>query len=138
MDLKRLRALVAAPMASLFLILALCSFAVLRPGSVGMSVPQPKVLAVPFKDCDFLSERSIVVQLHEDGSTWINGTKESPQELRSVLAEIYQYCNEKFICLVSDPDVSFGEFVYYYSAVASSTNDLHIVLRTRQPGVCRA
>jgi biopolymer transport protein ExbD len=132
MDLNRLRLLLAAPLASLFLILMLCTFAEQRTELLGVYVPLPKVRSVPFSYCDFLSDRSIVVQLHKDGSTWINETRMSPEKLRSVLTEIYEYRNEKFIYIVSDPDVSFGEFADFYSAVASSTSDLHIVLRTRQ------
>jgi hypothetical protein len=85
MDLNRLRALLAAPMAALFLILLLSTFAVQRPASVGMYLPLPKVRTVPFKDCDFVSDRSIVAQLHKDGSTWINETRESPEKFGSML-----------------------------------------------------
>jgi hypothetical protein len=38
MDLNRLRLLVAAPMASLFLVLSLCAFVMQQPGSVGWQV----------------------------------------------------------------------------------------------------
>jgi biopolymer transport protein ExbD len=133
MDLNRLRSLLAAPLASLFLILVLCTFAaVQKPKSVGMYVPLPKVRSVPFNYCDFLSGRSIVVKLHKDGSYWINETRESPEKLGPRLTEIYGNRAERVVYVLSDPDISFGEFADFYSTIASSTSDLHIVLRTRQ------
>jgi hypothetical protein len=97
-----------------------------------MYIPMTKVRVHSYKDCDFLSDRSIIVQLRKDGSTWINETKEDPGKLRSVLAEIYEYRNDKFVYLISDPEVSFGEFANFYNNVASSTDNLHIGLRTRE------
>jgi biopolymer transport protein ExbD len=127
-EINRLRALVAAPMASLFLVLSLCAFVVERPGAVGMMVPVPKVRIVPFKDCDFLSDRSIVVQLRKNGSYWINETREGRGDLGPALTEIYENREEKVALVISDPDVSFGEFADFYSKVTSSANNLHIVL----------
>ena len=132
MDLDRLRSLLAAPMAGLFLILALCTFVLLRPASRGIQIPLLKVRAHPYKDCDFLSDRNIVVQLHNDGSTWINETRVSAGELRPRLAEIYENRMEKVIIILPEPEVSFGDFANMYNKVASSTSDLHIILRTRQ------
>ncbi len=132
MDLDRLRSLLAAPMAGLFLILALCTFAVQRPASMGIQIPLLKVRTHPYKDCDFLSDRNIVVQLHNDGSTWINETRVSAGELRPRLAEIYENRMKKVIFVRPDPEVSFGNFADIYNEVASSTNDLHIILSTRQ------
>jgi hypothetical protein len=91
-----------------------------------------RVRTVPFKDCDFLSDRRIVVQLHKDGSTWINETLVSHEKLGPVLAEIYEYRQEKEVYILSAPDVSFGQFADLYSAVSSSTSNLHIGLQTRQ------
>lgn len=119
-------------MASLFLVLSLCAFVVQRPKSVGMSVTILKVWVHPYKDCDFLSDRSIVVQLHKDVSIRINETRVSPDELRSRLALIYENREEKVVYILSDSDVSFGEFADIYNRVASSTSNLHIVLITRQ------
>lgn len=131
MDLYRLRALVTAPMASLFLVLSLCAFVMHRPVSVGMYVPMARVRTVPFDDCQGV-DRSIVVLLHKDGSTWLNETQMRPDGLRSELAEIYDNRKYKLIYMFSDPDVSFGEFANFYNNVASSTRDLRIGLRTRQ------
>ena len=127
----RLRLLLAAPVASLFLVLSLCAFLLQRSSSVGMGVPLPKVRLDYVSDCNYLSDRSIVVQLRRDGSTWINETRESSEELGATLTKIYDYRAERTIYMISDPDVSFGEFANFYNAVDSSTSGLHIVLRTR-------
>ena len=130
MDLNRFRLLLAAPMAGLFLVLGLCTFVLQRPGAVGMVLPLPIVRTVPSNDCVSIN-RSIVVLLHKDGSTWINETQVPAYELHSKLAEIYENRKYKLIYLLSDPDVSFGMFAGFYGIVASSTNDLRIVLFTR-------
>ncbi|MGA3009499.1 MAG: hypothetical protein ABSD72_04495 [Terracidiphilus sp.] len=132
MDLDQLKSLLAVPLASLFLIVVLCVFAVQRPPSVGIRIPLLRVRTVPFKECDFLSDRSIVVRLHKDGSIWINETQESPERLGPVLAEIYDNREEKVIYILPDPDVSFRDFADRYSKVASSTKNLHIMLSTLQ------
>jgi biopolymer transport protein ExbD len=132
MDLNRLRSLLAAPLAALFLVLVLCVFPVQRSPSVGIRIPLLRVRTVAFKECDFLSDRSVVVRLHKDGSTWINETQESHEKLGIVLAEIYDNREEKIIYMLPDPDVSFGDFAEIYSKVGSSTKDLRIMLSTRQ------
>ena len=118
-------------MASLFLVLSLCAFVVQKPESVGIIMPVPKVRTIPEDHCPVL-DRTIFVQLHKDGSYWINETQMPANELRTRLAEIYENRAEKFIYMVSDPDVSYGEFANFYSRVAFSDSDLRIVLLTRQ------
>jgi biopolymer transport protein ExbD len=132
MDPFRLRALIAPAMSSLFLVLSLCAFVVQRPQSVGMDIPILKVWVHPYKDCDFLSDRSIVVQLRNDGSTRINQTLVSPDELRSRLAEIYESREEKIVYILSDSNISFTKFANIYNKAVSSTSDLHVVLITSQ------
>jgi biopolymer transport protein ExbD len=131
MDLSRLRALVAAPLASLFLVLVLCTFEVRRPVSAGIHVPITRVRTDPIDSCEGV-DRWIVVLLHKDGSAWINEAPVPAGELRSRLAEIYENRKYKLIYMFSDPDVSFGEFANFYNTVASSTSDLQIGLRTRK------
>jgi biopolymer transport protein ExbD len=131
MDPFYLRALVAPALASLFLIMSLLELVVLTPASVGMGIPITTVRTVPFSDCDFVSGRSIVVQLRKDGSIWINETPESAEKLGLTLTEIYENRAEKVIYLFADPDVPFGEFASFYQTVNSSTSDLRIVWITR-------
>lgn len=118
-------------MAALFLILVICIFGVQRPVSVGMHVPVLRVRAVPGYDCPGI-DRSIYVQLHKDGSYWLNEEQVSSNELRARLAEIYENREEKYILMFPDTNVSYGEFADFYDKVVSSTSDLHIILRTRK------
>ncbi len=131
MNLDRLRILIAPALASLLLVLALCTFVAQRPAGGGMLAPLPKVRTVAFKDCDSVSDRSIVVQLRRDDSTWINETWESHEQLGRTLTGIFESREEKDVYLLSDPDVSFAELANIYDTVASSTRDLYIVLNTR-------
>jgi biopolymer transport protein ExbD len=131
MDLDRLRLLVAAPMAGLFLILSLCAFVMQRPASVGMWVPMLRVREIPDYDCPGV-DRTIVVRLLKSGIIKINETDVLANELRARLAEIYENRQEKILPVYSDPEVSFGDFATFYANVVSSTSDLHIILRTRQ------
>jgi hypothetical protein len=85
----------------------------------------------PVNDCTGV-DRWIVVLLHKDGSYWINEEQVPASELRTRLGKIYENREYKFILMFSDPDVSFGEFASFYNAVASSTSNLRIDLRTRQ------
>ena len=131
MDLNRLRSLLAAPLASLFLILAFCTFELQKPPSVGMVLPLARVREIPGYNCPGV-DRTIYAQLHKDGSYWINETQVPANELRLRLAEIYENRQEKILPISSDPDVSYGEFANFYSKVESSTSNLRIILRTRQ------
>lgn len=131
MDLSRLSSLVAVPLASLFLIVVLCVFAVQRPPSVGFIMPLTKIRIVSGFNCGVL-DRTIFVRLVKDGSYWINDTPVSADELRPRLAEIYKNVAEKSVYMVSDPTVSYEEFANFYSRAASSDTDLRIVLLTRQ------
>ena len=64
MDLNRLRALLAAPMACLFVILILCVFAVQRPVSTGIRIPMMHTRAEPLSNCEF---NGFTVYLLSDG-----------------------------------------------------------------------
>jgi biopolymer transport protein ExbD len=131
MDPFRFRTLIAPAMASLFLLLSLCAFVAQGPVSVGMNLPVLQVRDIPSYDCPGV-DRSIYVQLHKDGSYWINETQVPANELRFKLSEIYEYRKEKYILMFPDTDVSYGEFANFYNVVSSSTSNLHIILRTRQ------
>jgi hypothetical protein len=100
MDPFRLRTLIAPAMASMFLVLSLCAFVAQSPAPVGMHLPLPQARMVPHEDCDFLSDRNIVVQLQKDGNIRINETQVSHERLRPILTEIYAYRAEKFIYIV--------------------------------------
>ncbi|MGB9408892.1 MAG: hypothetical protein WCA89_15250 [Terracidiphilus sp.] len=131
MDLNRLRALLAVPMASLFLVLVLCVFGVQRPPSVGIHLPMTKVQPITSNSC--FDERDIVIIINKDGSTKINETPVQPEKLDSIISKIFQYRHEgRVVYVIPDPDVSFREFADIYNKIASSTDNLHIGLMTRQ------
>jgi biopolymer transport protein ExbD len=131
MDYNRLSSHLAAPLASLFLILAFCTFTLQKPASVGMYLPITRVREIPDFHCLGV-DRTILVMLRKDGGYWINETQVPANELRPRLAEIFENRKEKILPLFSDPDVTFGEFADFYNKVESSTSNLHIILRTRQ------
>jgi len=132
MNMDRLATPLLASLVGVLLILSVCAFELEKPGSVGMHIPIPKVRALPFSECDYLSDRDIVVRIKRDGSTIINETPVPLGELKDRLAEIYQYRNWKLAYLNPDPDVSYGQFADVYDKVASSTVGLHVGLLTPQ------
>ena len=132
MDLYRLRALLAAPLASLLLVLVICGFVIQRPVSAGIHMPMTKVEVIPAEDCfRGLRDRDIVLRIKNDGTTWINETIESRGIIRETLSKIYENRDEKIAYFLVDPDVPYGEFADFYDQAASSTPDLHIGLLTR-------
>jgi biopolymer transport protein ExbD len=133
MDLIRLRALVAAPLASLLLVLLLCALAMRRPASAGINVLMTRVREIPSENCfSGLSDRDIVLRIKDDGNIWINETQEKREKIRSIMSRIYESRAERIAYLLVDPRVSYEEFAEVYSLAASSTPDLHIGLLTRQ------
>lgn len=130
MDLNRLRLLVAAPMASLFLVLGLCAFVMQTPASVGIRIPITHVGTIPYDGR--ICNMQILAILHKEGVTQINETRIRPDELGPRLGEINQNRDWPAVCMLADSDVSYGEFANFYSRVASSTRNLHIGLVTRQ------
>lgn len=64
MDLNRLRALLAAPMACLFVILILCFLAVQRPVSTGIRIPAMRTRKEPLSFCEI---NGYTVYLRSDG-----------------------------------------------------------------------
>jgi biopolymer transport protein ExbD len=133
MDLIRLRTLLAAPLASLFLVLLLCALPTRGPASVGINVPMTRVREIPSENCfSGLSDRDIVLHLKDDGSTWINETRLRREEIRERMSRIYENRAERIAFMLVDPNVSYGEFADVYDQAASSTPGLHIGLLTRQ------
>jgi biopolymer transport protein ExbD len=132
MDPNRLRVLLAAPLASLFLVLSLCAFVVQKPASVGIHLPMERAQIDPTRHCEVL-DGTVSLVLHKDGSAWLNNiTPFSASELGPKLSEIYAPRFEKLIFLYPDSEISFGDFAKVYNIVSSSTNDLHIYLTSPQ------
>jgi len=120
-------------MASLFLVLTLCAFVLQRPVSAGVNMPLAKVVEIPAEKCfSGLSDRDIVLQIKNDGTTRINETDLEPATIRERLSEIYENREERFLFLLVDPNVPYREFADVYDQAASSTPGLQIGLLTRQ------
>jgi biopolymer transport protein ExbD len=131
MDINRLRALVAAPLASLFLILVLCTFGTNRPAPVGIHIPITRVQTISEDKC--FDDRDVFVRILKNGSIWINETRLNPNELGPEIAEIMRNRNEqRVVYILPGPDISYGDFANVYNKVASSTKELHVGLITRQ------
>jgi hypothetical protein len=131
MDMNRLQAILAAPLAGLFLILTLCAFALQKPEEEGMYLPITRVRMISDYYCPGV-DRTILVSLHKDGSYWINEEQIPTDEFRFTLTEIYENRKQKILPVLADPDISYGDFARFYDEVISSTSDLHIILRTPQ------
>jgi biopolymer transport protein ExbD len=135
MSSERLRLPLAAPTAGLLLILSLCAFWFQRPSAVGLDLPLPKVRVDRISNCDFLSDRDIVVQLKKNGSTWINETRMNPEELGPRLTRIYENRAERFALFIPDHDVSFEQFATVYSTITRSASTPYVELIT--PGLSK-
>jgi biopolymer transport protein ExbD len=132
MDMDRLATPLLASLVGVLLILSLCAVVIERSVSTGMVLPMPRVGALPFSECDYVSDRDIVVLIKRDGSTQINETPVPMGELKARLTQIYENRLERIIYINSDPEVPYGAFANAYDLVASSTENLHIGLLTPQ------
>ena len=127
MDLYRLRALLAAPLASLFLVLAVCGFVIQRPVSAGIYIPvirndpgSPQQQPCP--------NRSILLRLTKDGRAWINGTELSPSQIAPIVAEVTENRSKRDVYVLADSEVSYGQFAEFLGKIVGSTSDLHVGL----------
>ena len=95
MNMDRLTTPLLASLVGVLLVLAICAFELERPASTGMLLPIPKVGALPFAECDYVSDRDIVVTIKRDGGTWINETPVPLEELKDRLGDIYASRTER-------------------------------------------
>jgi len=127
MNLDQLRAMLAAPVASLFLVLLLCAMVVSRPAATGFFVPVIRLHHNPNEptDCDGLAE---LIRLTADERIWINGEAVQRDRLSSRIAEIMSNRAERIVYVVVDSRSSYGQFASFLDAVAGSTPELHTVV----------
>lgn len=130
MNLIKLRGLLAAPLASLILILILCVFVARRPQpAFGLRVPMVKLKQhSPGYVCE--DDRLLIVRLMKDGNVWINETAISTEQLRPLLFKIFEYRHERVVYLFAEPSVPYGKFVEFFGQVSSSISGLHVILLT--------
>jgi biopolymer transport protein ExbD len=131
MEINRLRALVAAPMASLLLVLSLCAFVVERSGSVGMRVPMIRIPDKSKNDCSD-PNRSVFLQLSQNGSYWINLTEIPSDRLTATVAYVMENRSERILYVVADPQVCYGQFTDFLDKIAGTKMVLPVALLTDQ------
>jgi biopolymer transport protein ExbD len=130
MDLNRLRALLAAPMACLFLILILCVFAVQKPVSTGILIPMMRTRTVPLSNCEF---NGFTVYLRSDGQL-AGGSREDEvtrDVLLSRIREARDEIQDDTIFVIADPDVPYGDFATLIADIHNTAPPDHIAVVTR-------
>jgi biopolymer transport protein ExbD len=127
MDLNRLRLLVAAPMASLFLVLSLCAFVLQQPRSVGIRIPMIRIHHNPHKpyDCE---GRPVFLRLTKDGRTWMNSEELPADQLRQTVVNVMENRAERVVYMVVDSELTYGQFAGFLDKIEGATNDLHVVV----------
>ncbi|MGA3045944.1 MAG: hypothetical protein ABSD67_04940 [Terracidiphilus sp.] len=127
MDLDRLLGLLAAPFASLFLVLSLCAFVVRMPASTGVRIPMVRIHHNPdeLTDC---GGRSEFVRLTKGGRTWINDSETPADQLAPAVASLMENRAERVVHVIVDSDFSYGRFAEFLDKVARSTTGLHVVV----------
>lgn len=118
MGLERFRTLLALPMASLFLILLVCVFALQRPASMGVRMPLLKLRSPrPDTSCD---GRWVFVELLDDDATEVNLEPVPPQELSAMVGKLMESRVERVVYLVPSPGISYARFVETLAALQVS------------------
>jgi biopolymer transport protein ExbD len=127
MGLERLRTLLALPLASLFLILLVCVFAMQRPSSSGIRISTMRPRPAPLTNCEF---NGFTVYLRSDG-TIAGGDREDVVSRATILSRIKEArdnIQDDTIFVIADPDVSYGQF-------AELITDIHNVAPPDHIGV---
>jgi biopolymer transport protein ExbD len=130
MDLNRLRQLVAAPVACLFLILILCVFAVQRPESTGILIPMMRVRAEPLSFCEF---NGFTIYLRSDG-TLGGGSRDqvvSRDVMLSRIRDARDNIQDDTIFVIADPEVPYGDLASLLADIHDTAPADHIAVVTR-------
>jgi biopolymer transport protein ExbD len=127
MDADRLRVLLAAPLASLFLVLSLCAFVVQRPISAGIEIPIVRIHRDPNRNytCD---GRPLFMRLTKDGKSWINETEIPPNQIGPTVSIVMENRAKRVVYVVVDSELSYGQFVSFMNRMNSATPNLHLIL----------
>lgn len=117
MNLSSLRTMLAPSLASLFLILCLCSWVLRSYPTAGIPIhlyalhPEKNVSG----EC---SARATVLWLTRDGRMWINDYEVAPADLTSRLEEILENRSVRRAYVVADSGLSYGQFADYLNRIA--------------------
>jgi biopolymer transport protein ExbD len=124
MGLERFRTLLALPLASLFLILLVCVFAMRRPASLGVRMPLVR-LKSPGQEptCD---GRWVFVELLTDGTAKVNSELVPKQDLSAKVGGLMQSRAERVVFLVPSPDIPYSQFVETLNVLEKSAPSTHI------------
>ena len=127
MDLYGLRVLLAAPLASLFLVLGLCAVVLQERRPTGLRIPVIRnALGSPQEQpCP---NRSILLRLTRDGRTWINENEMSHGEIAPIVAEVTENRSQRIVYVLADSEVPYGEFAEFLGRIEGSTTHLHVAL----------
>src|SRR5271169_6761579 len=127
MDVNRLFSLLAVPLAGIFLILILCTFAMRKPVSTGIRIPVIRLHHDPNEPTD-CGGRSEFIRLTRDGRTWINEDEIPRDQLVPKIAELMESRVERAVYVVVDSEMSYGQFAEFLGQVAGAATDLHVVV----------
>jgi|SRR4051812_2507968 len=131
MGLERFRTLLALPLASLFLILLVCVFAIQRSPSAGIRVPMMRVRQAPLTNCAF---NGFTVYLRSDGKI-AGGDREDvvPREIMlSRVKEARDNIQDDTIFVITDPDVSYEQFAELIADIHNVAPPDHIAIVTHE------
>jgi biopolymer transport protein ExbD len=130
MDFNRLQSLIAAPLASLFVILCLCWFGMHRPEpAVGINVPTPKMRQHSAGyGCE--DDRWLVVWLRGGGKIQINETPMERERLGPTIRLIFENRVSRVAYLMADPGVNVAEAAWALDRIESAIPGMHVVLMT--------
>jgi biopolymer transport protein ExbD len=130
MDLNRLRELVAAPTACLFLILILCTLTTQKPVSTGIPIPMMHTRAEPLSFCEL---NGFTVYLRSDGMIGGGGPdgRVSRDVMLSRIRDARDEIQDGTIFVIADPEVSYGDFVALVADIHHVAPPDHIAIVTR-------
>lgn len=120
---------VAAPLASLFLVLCLCAFMVGTPGSEGISIPTLQMRKhSPRYMCE--DDRWMIVGLRGGGRVQINETPIAREHLAAEMKLIYANRMGRVTYLMAEPEASVADAAWAMDAIASTRMGIHVILMT--------
>lgn len=131
MDVERFRTLFVVPLASLFLILLVCVFVVQRPSAIGIRIPMMRVRSAPLTNCEF---NGFTVYLRSDGKV-AGGNRDDVVSMETMLSRITEAADniqDDTIFVITDPDVSYGEFAKLIGEIHKVAPADHIGVVTRE------
>ena len=132
MDIDRLRAVLAAPMACLFLILTLCVFAVRRPVSTGIRSPMMHLRAVPLSNCEF---NGFTLSVSADGTVSTHWDQIPLDRVPLITSEVTQYRTDRIVYVIADPKAPFGRLMDVVDRIAKVRPAVRAVVVTPETQV---